>query len=293
MSSDDSERELIQLKAGEYCVLFLPSSGMNLISLKKGEIEAIDQSTKPLFDERFAGLGPMIGPHFHHRNPNVIPTVKNEELFPHIARVKAQGGNEPFSHGIGRYAPWNVEEVSENHVKAVLRGEDKWNDVPLKELEGQDFTMHYAATVTPDGLEIQLSVNSETESVIGLHTYYGLSNKKGTVTTRVRDHYNDQGTLKPIPSTWNYKQDHTLVYPLIEPCDFGFRPYPDSLHGRMELETETHGIRVEYWCENEENSIQMWQPNSASFMCMEPLSAKDPRKPRLTVSGLKILISVL
>lgn len=126
-----------------------------------------------------------------------------------------------------------------------------------------------------------------------MHTYYGLSKGKGTITTRVRDHYNDQGELKPFPSTWNYQTDHTLIYPLIQPTDFGFQPYPDPLHGMIQLKTESHGIKVEYWCQNEENSFQIWHPEEASFVCLEPLSAKDPRKPRLTVNQLKILISIL
>ena len=288
MSSVDSENQTVRLNAGEYSAVFMPGRGMNFISLKKGGIEAVDQTTKELFESRYAGLGAMIGPHFHHRK--VIPPIEDKARFPHIANVK---GNEPFSHGVGRYAPWNVEHLSDTQIKARLKGEDKWHDVSLKDLEGQDFNMTYHALLSPEGLEIELSVRSDTESVVGLHTYYALAHGKGTVKARVRDEYNDQGTWKPIPSTWNYREDHLLQFSLTEPADYGFRPYPDPLHGGMELETETHGIRVQYWSENEENSIQMWHPEGASFVCMEPLSAKDPRKPRLTVSSLKILISVL
>jgi hypothetical protein len=288
MSSVGSENETVRLQAGSYSAAFVPGKGMNFVSLKKGGIEAIDQSTKDLFEARYAGLGALIGPHFHHRK--VIPPIKEKERFPHLAHVK---GNEPFSHGIGRYAPWTVEKSSENQIAAVLKGGDKWNGVALKELEGQDFTMNYEAILTEEGLEIHLAVRGDTETVVGLHTYYALANGKGTVKARVRNEYNDQGTVKPIPSTWNYREDRTLVFPLTESADYGFRPYPDPLHGIMELETETHGIRVQYWCDNEENSIQLWHPEGASFVCMEPLSAKDPRKPRLTVSSLKILISVL
>ncbi len=292
MSSDVTETTCLHLKLGEYSATFMPGKGMNFTSLKKGEIEAIDQSTRPLFEERFAGLGAMIGPHFHRRNPAVIPPVKEEQRFPHIARIKAQGSTEPFSHGIGRYAPWKVDEASEKRIKAILRGEDKWHDVLLKDLEGQDFEMHYTAELTPDGLQISLSVRSETESVVGLHTYYALIDGKGIISAHVRDQYNDQGVLNPIPSTWNY-EGHQLIYPASEPFDFGFQPYPDPLHGMMELKTGNHRVQVNYWSDNEENSIQMWHPEGASFVCMEPLSAKDPRKPKLTVSRLKILISVL
>ncbi|MFZ0565259.1 MAG: hypothetical protein WAM28_03655 [Chlamydiales bacterium] len=269
---------------------FLPGMGMNFISYKKGDIEAIDLSTKKLFDERYAGLGAMIGPHFHHRNPSAIPPIDDPSLFPHIARVQ---GNEPFSHGIGRYAPWKVESVGSSHIKSVLKGDDTWHGIPLKALEGQDFLMEYEAKMTPLGLEIHLSVKGETQSVVGLHTYYALINGKGRVLAPVQSHYNDQGILKPIPSTWNYGEDHTLTYKLETDTDYGFHPFPDLLHGSILLETGSYQLQVQYWCNNEENSWQLWHPKAASFVCIEPIAAKDPRKPRLSTNHLKILISIL
>ena len=62
--------------------MFLPDRGMNMISFKRGDVQVIDQSTRSLFEERFAGLGALIGPHFHHRNPAIIPKLKDESLFP-------------------------------------------------------------------------------------------------------------------------------------------------------------------------------------------------------------------
>lgn len=269
---------------------FLPSKGMNFTSYSKEEREIIDQSTRPLFEERYAGLGAMIGPHFHHRK--VIPTVKEPDLFPHIAKLKAKGVAEPFSHGIGRYAPWQLESVSENEIRAKLSGDDRWNGVALKDLEGQNFKMGYVAKMLPQGLEIQLFVTSETESVVGLHTYYRVDGGLGSVKCRVQNHYVDKSEIKPIPSTWNYSHDHTLTYPLDEEIDFGFHPFPDPLNGSILLESSHHRAKVNYQCFNQENSFQIWHPKDASFVCIEPLSAKDPRKPKLTSSQLKILISI-
>ncbi len=191
IQTDESVIKTISEDGFELSACFLPSAGMNFISYKKGDIEAIDQSTQPLFEERYAGLGAMIGPHFHHRNSNAIPPIKDESLFPHIAKVKAKG-SDPFSHGIGRYAPWAVESKGPTHLKAVLKGDDLWRGVPLKELEGQNFRMEYEANITPQGLEIHLSIRGETETVIGLHTYYALSGG-GRVSSKVQNHYNDQG----------------------------------------------------------------------------------------------------
>jgi len=115
-----------------------------MISFKKGGLEIIDQSTQDQFKERFAGLGALIAPHFHRRRPESIPPIKDENLFPHIARVKAHGTQDPFSHGIGRYAPWKAE-FTPTKVTAVLTGKDTWNGVPLSALEGQNFKMNFTA----------------------------------------------------------------------------------------------------------------------------------------------------
>src|SRR5262249_36353923 len=164
---------------------FLLDKGMNMVSYKKGNTEVIDQSTRTLFEERYAGLGALIGPHFHHRNPAVIPPIKDESLFPHIARIKAKGVNEPFSHGIGRYAPWNAK-ATQTKLNAILTGKDQWNGVPLSALEGQNFTMRFQAELLPDGLHLDLSVVSDSDSLIGIHYYYSLPKGKGKIISQVQ-----------------------------------------------------------------------------------------------------------
>ncbi|MCH9608461.1 MAG: hypothetical protein S4CHLAM45_10370 [Chlamydiales bacterium] len=270
----------------EYKVRFLPEKGMNFVSFKKGDIEAIDQSTQGLFDERFAGLGAMIGPHFYHRK--VIPSLKlDEKLFPY-----AKHAEDPFSHGIGRYAPWDVEKSDGSSLSALLKGSHKWQGFALKDLEGQDFKIAYDAHLSDEGLHIDLSVVSDTESIVGLHTYYALAGGRGRVTANVQKEYNDGGEFKPIPSTWNY-QDQQLIYELNQETDFGFLPSPNSFEGDVVLETGSHKLRVRYWSDNDENSWQLWHPSGSSFVCIEPLSAKNSRRCRLSVSRIKILISIL
>jgi hypothetical protein len=118
---------------------------MNLISFKKGSVEVIDQSTESLFEERCAGLGALIGPHFHRRQFEMLPEILCNHSNPEIERLRKQNSNsDPFSHGIGRYASWKYE-YTENSISAILQGSDTWNGIPLKELEGQDFTMKYSA----------------------------------------------------------------------------------------------------------------------------------------------------
>lgn len=270
---------------------FLPEKGMNLISFTRGKTEVIDPSTKLLFEERFAGLGALIGPHFHHRNPAVIPTIKEEALFPHIARVKAKGVKEPFSHGIARYAPWSAQ-ATENSIQGRLTGKDVWNGVPLAQLEGQNFVMEFKAELKPEGLQINLSVVSDTDSVVGTHYYYHLPKGKGTVTSKVQNIYRHAGELRPLPSTWNIDSQKVLRLDLNEGIDDSFFPFPHPREGHITLDTGVYRLHVSYTCPSQENCWQLYHPQGASYVCIEPLSAKDPRHPNLTVSSLKIHLKI-
>lgn len=264
---------------------------MNLISYKWGDIEVIDQSTLASFEERFAGLGALIGPHFHRRRKEVVPHIANEELFPHIARVKTKGIFDPFSHGIGRYAPWKTESTPTS-VTAKLSGKDEWNGIALAALEGQNFTMQYQADLKPEGLSIKMSVVSDADSVIGIHYYYALPDGKGRVIAYVQNNMIDRNETKPIPSDWHYDEQRRLVFDLDKDADFTFRPFPDSRKGAILLETTSYNLTTHYSCLCDENSWQLYHPAGASFVCIEPISSQDPRHPNLTVSSLEILLTV-
>jgi len=271
---------------------FLPDKGMNMISFKKGDIEVIDQSTKSLFDERFAGLGALIGPHFHRRQPGILPKIADESLFPHIARVKANGVADPFSHGIARYAPWQATATS-NSFKATLTGKDTWNGVPLSALEGQNFTMHFNATLTPKGLSLDLDVVSDSDSLVGIHYYYNLPQGTGKVVSAVQPEYIANGKKTALPSTWNVDANHVLTFDLNQEADFTFFPFPGQRSGKILLDTGPYKIETTYICPSSENSWQLYHPKGASFACIEPISSQDPRHPNLSVSSLHINIEIL
>lgn len=270
---------------------FLPDQGMNMASFKWGSLELIDPSTQSLFDERFAGLGALIGPHFHRRRTETLPKIADESLFPHIARVKAKGTQEPFSHGIGRYAPWKYEST-ESTIKGVLTGKDTWNGVALSTLEGQQFTMRFNAALTPTGLDLELSVVSDTDSVVGIHYYYLLPNGKGKVIAAVQPDYIAEKIRNPIPADWNIDAQRVMTFDLDNEADFTFFPYPNIRSGKIMLDTGNYQLHTTYTCQSQENSWQLYHPKGASFVCIEPLSAQDPRHPNLTVSGLNIHLEV-
>jgi hypothetical protein len=269
---------------------FLPSRGMNMISFKKGNIEVIDQSTRGLFEERSAGLGALIGPHFHHRNPSILPKIQDESLFPHIARLKEKGIQEPFSHGIARYAPWSAH-ATDNTITAKIKSTDVWKGVTLASLEGQNFSMEFQGELLPDGLHLNLSVVSDTDSLVGIHYYYHLPNRRGKIISQIQKKYKENNEYKPIPSTWTMDDQQVLFYEIQE-ADFTFHPFPNPLTGTILLDAETYRLKTKYECASEENSWQLYHPANASFVCIEPISSQDPRHPNLTVSSLKIHLQI-
>jgi hypothetical protein len=272
-------------------VTYVPEKGMNMRSYKKGNLEIIDQSTQTLFEERYAGLGALIGPHFHWRRPEIISKIKDESLFPHLARVKAKGIPDPFSHGIARYAPWNVES-SEHWIRGILTGKDTWNDVPLADLEGQNFKITFEAELLPDGLHIKISVVSDKDSLVGLHYYYHLPEGKGTIISEIQKTMIDHEKGKKVPSQWINEQ-HLLEYSLDQETDLTFWPFPDPLKGKIILDAKAYRLQVQYNSPSQENCWQLYYPKQSSFVCIEPISAQDPRHPNLTVSSLNVHLQIL
>lgn len=236
--------------------VFLPETGMSLRSFQYKGIELMAPAD---FETRRAGYGALIGPHFHRRRPGTYPAVPDPSRFAHIPYMET----DPFSHGVGRYAPWNYE-VHENRIEATLSGKDVWMDVPLADIEGQNFTLKMTAELHPSHLEIDLSVVSDTDSVVGLHYYWA------------------------VPPSDAMVRDGQEVYDFSEPVDKTLHPYPNPLEGEVYLETTTHTLRVQYKAPSQEVSCQLWRPEGAPFVCIEPISAQDPRHPNLSVSTLNV-----
>lgn len=270
--------------------VFLPEKGMNLISFKKGDLEIIDQATLNLFEERSAGLGALIGPHFHHRPKDQIPPVLFEEKFPHIARLKGKGITEPFSHGIARYAPWSYKS-SETTIHARISGTDVWNDSLLSSLEGFNFSMYMDVQISSSGLFIELSVDAEKPSVVGFHYYYGIGGTSSYVSSETLNYYYSGDQKMEIPAAWTQK--NMLHLPLDSDIDFGFYPKKHSSISEVLLHTQSHRLKIKYQSQTNESSFQIYHPKKASFVCIEPLSATFPRKPKLHSSGVNMYIEIV
>jgi galactose mutarotase-like enzyme len=272
--------------------IFSPDHGMNLLSFKKDGLEYIAQDTKEEFLERYAGLGALIGPHFHHRKKEKIPRGNNVSIFPHIAKLDLSKGGDPLSHGIGRYSSWNVQETSTS-VTAHLCGLDTKEGVTLASLEGFNFKMNFTGHLTNTGLDIKYHVQSEVEpSTIGLHYYLALPEKEGFVTIPCKKEYNDMGTSKTIPDSW-LNEKGFLHFNLQEASDFGFHPNTDDFSGEATLSTPSRKLHISYKADGEQNAFQIYHPKDATFVCIEPVSAKDPRAPSGTNHKLHIKIDIL
>lgn len=275
--------------------IFSPLQGMNLISLRKGSLEILDLTTTPLFLERYAGLGALIGPHFHHRKKEDVHYLPDLSLFPHLAHERAEGIVEPFSHGIARYVPWNYVHSS-TQIQAKLYGKDLYKGIPIKDLEGQDFEMSLEAKLVHDGLILNLSIVSQMPSVVGFHYYYRCS-PHSYVEAYVQPTYRPQQSWQPLPSPWYDSTKHKLHFDLSQEADFGFRPFPQVDHPypliTLKEETTPHILHVEYTSSHEQaTSWQLYHPQRSSFVCIEPLSAINPKQPTLTISNLQLKISI-
>lgn len=273
----------------EYEAEFFPNRGMNLGSFKRQGVEVIDQSTARAFEERFTGLGPLIGPHFHRRKSELIPKIKEGVSFPHIEYCKKMGIDDYFSHGIARHAPWKVESSS-NAIQAELSGKDVWNGMTLAELEGQDFLMRMEVKLIDQGLQIELSIVSDTDSLVGLHYYYRLPPGKSVVKSTVQNKTYIDGILQTIPDGWGL-EGHLLRFDLNKNADYTFFP-KDPLKGEILLETSEYFLKTAYQCHCQENSWQLYCKEKESFVCIEPISSQDPRHPNLSVSSLAIQLQI-
>ena len=271
--------------------VFLPSKGMTLKSLKKGDVELIDQSTMAPFEKRNSGLGPLIGPHFHTHTKYKYPEKIFQMPFSHMKTIIEEKRKDPFSHGIARYAPWNSTH-SETQIQGVLKGSDIWEGVPLSYLEGQDFELNFSAKLLANGLHIELKIQSEKPSMLGLHYYYKIQTEKSIVKGDVVNQYNDQGKIiKPIPKDW-IDNGH-LAFDLKQEADFGFIPNLTEHHQYiMHVEMGKHMLHFGFNTEDtNQMQCQVFHPKDSSYVCIEPMTAYEPRKPILNRSRLEAHIN--
>lgn len=279
--------------------IFVPEFGMNLISYKCNSYEVMDDETVDLFAERFAGLGAVIGPHFHRRPDSEIPPLPKDGLFPHIERVLAKGVKDPFSHGIARYVPWKYSHKG-NRIFACIDGSDTYDGVALKDLEGQDFRMTMEADLTDRGLALRLKVSSEKPSVCGLHYYYRIPEDAGDFSISSinlkKEYRSPDGQMLPLPKEWiesvrdeDANEKEMIRIPVEGSMDHTF--YTDKDFSYMSICNHDYILCIAQE-KSLSNSWQIFHPENSSYVCVEPISSIDPRNPTSTESEVSVLLNL-
>lgn len=153
--------------------------------------------------------------------------------------------------------------------------------------------MDFSCHLTNTGLDIKYHVQSEEHPcTIGLHYYLALPEKEGFVTIACKKEYNDLGTLKTIPDKWLNDKEF-LHFNLDQQSDFVFIPDTDDFSGEATLSTPSRKLRIFYKADSEQNAFVLYHPKDATFVCIEPVSAKDPRSPYGMSHKLRIKIDIL
>lgn len=257
---------MIILTNEEYTASFDEERGLNLVSFKKNGLEIIDQSES-------SKKGPIIGPHFHVHTTHTAPDGKE------------------YHHGLGRYAKWSNVVHSETQIRANISGSEKLGEYTLAELEGQQFEMRFDIRLIPSGLRLKLEVISDEPSMCGFHYYYKLG-PNPIIHAEVNDQYNDQGTLKKIPAEW--KKDKQLYFDLTQEADFGFVPAQNQYDHKIVYQNDNYELNIVYLpAHPDEVQFQIYTPKDASFVCIEPMSAVEPRKPKLKHSLLEMKLEII
>lgn len=83
-----------------------------------------------------------------------------------------------------------------------------------------------------------------------------------------------------------------LKFNLENASDYGFLPLSDH-GGEVLLETGDHQIKVSYQSPGEQVSWQLYSPKGATFFCIEPMSARNPRGLEATSSSFSTQIQIV
>ena len=270
---------------------FNPQRGLNLMSLIIEGHELIEQSTQKEFLESSRGLGPLIGPHFHHRVIDTIPYLDDGILDKLATKLQFRREAEPFSHGIARYVPWKVTRQQKNSFHAILDSHDTIEGITLGEIEGFDFVMEFEATVSNRELKIVYKAKSSSQPVVvGLHTYYALDHSMKTVDLVGAPFYYDKLNKKSVPPEW--LGDRGLKIPVDKPLDYTFSPRLDK-EGFGEVEIRMGGsILLIQAKASPDLSFQLYRREDSPFICIEPIAAINPRIVTQKNASIEVRISL-
>lgn len=252
---------------------FMPGEGLNLIRFKKGSIETIapQENEHPGF---------LLGPHFGKKRDYSTP--------------QEPGKSTPYWSGVGRYAPWKIEQTTDTQFTAQLTGKDSWRETPLAQLEGQSFQMTCKVKLKDATLSVEVTVVSDTDSIAGVLCPFQLPEGTGRISSEVKKEYYEKGILKNASFPGNYDASQgKLSIDLPQPLNHAFHPLKNPLEGKVLLETPTYHLLMNTQCKCQENAWIVQTSPSTSSVSLGMISAKNPWRPHLTVSALQVEFTIL
>jgi galactose mutarotase-like enzyme len=279
-----------------------PDMGMSLLHFSIDRVPILQKSRQKDFVEGRKGFGPLILPHFNQRAsyPAVPDTVLKQSA--HISYMKKNGINDPFQHGIGRYASWDYEVRTDEEkvsVAGTLTGETEYHGIPVSDIVGFDFTAFVTYTLSKGNLTVKLDITGDEPVAAGIHFYYAVPQKGESAVSMSVDSIGKLGddSLFEFSShqkdgkffTLSLKGGHDTVFYPVNEAD-GFARYklktPDY---RLDTRVRVQGNKEETF-----DSVVVFSPEDADFVCIEPLSEENGLVPsKKKFSGEIILHPIL
>lgn len=242
-----------------------PEMGMALMDFKIYDRSILNQDLKDDFFKYRKGLGPIILPHFNQASPVMFESINlNDEkyrIFPHIKYLQEIGIFHPFQHGIARYVSWDYQ-VNNNTIIGQISGNDKFNNITLKNINGFDFNSKVIYKLFHNYLSIILEISGEMPVASGIHFYYDSVDEKSTISLDV---------CKPKDTTnmlYLNKNHNDILIPIADENGFF-----NSL-----LQTNRYNLLTKFMVEGSPDkvfdSIVIFSNIDRRFVCIELVSYK-------------------
>jgi len=254
---------MITLENEKIKIVVSPEKGMALMDFSVYDRSILNQDLKDDFYKNRKGLGPIILPHFNQDSPvqfeNIDPVDEKYIVFPHIKHLQELEILHPFQHGIGRYVPWNYQ-VNNNAIIGTISGDDKINNIKLKELNGFDFNSKVTYRLFEDYMSIKLEVSGEMPVASGIHFYYDSVDEKSIVSLNA---YNNEDIISMI----SLNENHNNV----------LKPIADE-YGVFHclLQTSRYNLVTKFMVEGKSSkafeSLIIFSNADKRFVCIEPIS---------------------
>jgi len=178
-------------------------------------------------------------------------------------------------------ASWEVEKSEEENLTAKHRYEG--------EGEEQIYQMEGRISWDKEVLVSTLSIVSDTDSLIGPGYCFPLPDGRG----RLEGVIKREGFCEGKTVTLSEHSGKPVEIDLSHSCSLAVLPYLKPTEGKLLLETKNYQMEILYRSNCEEVSCLIYRPEKGDWICISPVSSKNPWKTNLTVSHVTTEIKFL